>query len=700
MDPLLPENLITTKHASELSGYTSDYLSRLIRSGKITGKKIGHSWLVDSASLESFLKQQKDHKLDRARELAHARVKEYRAHHTIAHRVRKNVTRGVSAAEQLLAPAEARSQAFAISLACAVVISAATVARAESVQWIADSSARVAQDAVSGFSATFGDVPVHIADAFTRVQTQMLASPSRVAARTGQASAEAAAPALIAPDLSFLQIPTRCTDESCPRVARRTANEYPITVRAADAIALDLRPLASSVAALVASPASMRQALLNGYEALGSFAYDRINGSFSAYRSLLEEAGSASFAFAIDARDTLRTTPRAIGLIGAAIADVSHAAIQADVAAAYGLAAAAPVSAHATVALLGAVGDTLASATAEVPQLATSLFLRATEAPAHIGPALAQTIFGAEYGAAERFIAHTTAVSEGYLAVLNSAGQGLYETQTGARRALATTNIALAKMAGVAARAYESVSEGGLAIAHSLATIPSVAAVIEAAQPSLTAGEQVALTTYQTISGLFNSVTTNLAFLFSPAPTIVLPQTIPTPTKTVVVVASSSPARAPSYVYPTYTTVVQGISSATLDQSLTSLRGDILATVAGMIKPVATQTVTNMETIRYVAMVQDLTGLIVRNGDFRGGTFADGASISATTGSFGTLTLSSPLVVASGGTGTSSPSGILYGDGGATSSLSTVTIGSGLTFVGGTLSSTGGGGGGTGTVGT
>lgn len=47
-----------------------------------------------------------------------------------------------------------------------------------------------------------------------------------------------------------------------------------------------------------------------------------------------------------------------------------------------------------------------------------------------------------------------------------------------------------------------------------------------------------------------------------------------------------------------------------------------------------------------------------------------------------------------GGTGTSSPSGILYGDNGATSHLNTVSIGSNLTFSGGILSATGGGPGG------
>lgn len=55
--------------------------------------------------------------------------------------------------------------------------------------------------------------------------------------------------------------------------------------------------------------------------------------------------------------------------------------------------------------------------------------------------------------------------------------------------------------------------------------------------------------------------------------------------------------------------------------------------------------------------------------------------------------LGSPIFTFGGGTGSTSPSGILSGDNGATNHLNTVTIGSGLSFTGGTLSATGGGGG-------
>lgn len=52
----------------------------------------------------------------------------------------------------------------------------------------------------------------------------------------------------------------------------------------------------------------------------------------------------------------------------------------------------------------------------------------------------------------------------------------------------------------------------------------------------------------------------------------------------------------------------------------------------------------------------------------------------------------SVLITQQGGTGTTTPSGILYGDNGSTSHLNTVLIGSNLTFSGGTLSATGSGG--------
>ena len=58
---------------------------------------------------------------------------------------------------------------------------------------------------------------------------------------------------------------------------------------------------------------------------------------------------------------------------------------------------------------------------------------------------------------------------------------------------------------------------------------------------------------------------------------------------------------------------------------------------------------------------------------------------------YGSAFALSTFLTVQGGTGTSTPSGILYGDNGATGHLNTVKIGSNLTFSGGTLSASGGG---------
>src|SRR3989338_7131975 len=145
MDPLLQKTLITTKEAGELFGYSSDYLARLARSGKIVGRRVGHSWLVEREPLELFVANAGDRKIDRARALALARAEEYRSHRT-AYRTL------VSRVHKVLRPIEISSdsglpqgtflftqhrhvlQLSATTLALLVVISGALIARAGAIQ--------------------------------------------------------------------------------------------------------------------------------------------------------------------------------------------------------------------------------------------------------------------------------------------------------------------------------------------------------------------------------------------------------------------------------------------------------------------------------------------------------------------------------------------------------------------------------------
>ena len=79
MNPIEDSHLITTKDASELSGYSADYLSKLARAKKISGTQVGRNWLVNKESLVSFIEAQRRHKKELARELARVRASEYRA---------------------------------------------------------------------------------------------------------------------------------------------------------------------------------------------------------------------------------------------------------------------------------------------------------------------------------------------------------------------------------------------------------------------------------------------------------------------------------------------------------------------------------------------------------------------------------------------------------------------------------------------
>ncbi|HEX5774364.1 MAG TPA: hypothetical protein VFY28_00160, partial [Candidatus Paceibacterota bacterium] len=81
MNPLLEKNLISTKEASVLSGYHSDYLARMARTGKIVGTQVGRTWLVSRDSVEQFMREQEERKREIAGQLAKTRETEYRRLH-------------------------------------------------------------------------------------------------------------------------------------------------------------------------------------------------------------------------------------------------------------------------------------------------------------------------------------------------------------------------------------------------------------------------------------------------------------------------------------------------------------------------------------------------------------------------------------------------------------------------------------------
>ncbi|HSG24742.1 MAG TPA: helix-turn-helix domain-containing protein [Anaerolineales bacterium] len=50
-------NHISVKDAAEISGYSLQYLRRLLRNGKLEGFKIGQVWLVEKTTFETYLEK-------------------------------------------------------------------------------------------------------------------------------------------------------------------------------------------------------------------------------------------------------------------------------------------------------------------------------------------------------------------------------------------------------------------------------------------------------------------------------------------------------------------------------------------------------------------------------------------------------------------------------------------------------------------
>ena len=53
--PFVVTNHISVKTAADFSGYSLQYLRRLLRSGKLAGLKIGQVWLIDKSAFEAYL---------------------------------------------------------------------------------------------------------------------------------------------------------------------------------------------------------------------------------------------------------------------------------------------------------------------------------------------------------------------------------------------------------------------------------------------------------------------------------------------------------------------------------------------------------------------------------------------------------------------------------------------------------------------
>ena len=520
MDQIFEKNLITTKDAGDLSGYTPDYLARLARSGKIAGKRIGHSWFIDSSSFARVLDQQENHKINYARALARSREAEYRKHQSFLHSVTETLSKPPVASPLNIGRNILYSRAVALLAAFLVVVFGAYIAHSSFLLKIATEAATIVHKVAFGFNATFEDIPSRIALRIDTASAEMNACSSRVAMRDSLSSERVASPLLADLDFSSVRMAISPNASERSSVFAFTQADSSVNIENIQSFALAFRRLGELGYEFVITPSRLTNTFVNAYVAIGNESYATLMKALTGYRSFIENSGEKVLAFAATARDIFATAPDFITQMnlafGNSIIETTHAAIHADVMAANGLSVALPKLAHTTLALITTTGDALAGVTTRAPALATSAYLRVTAAPATLAPALAQKIFGIEYAEAFRFVTFSNTISEHYLSALSTTGHlvlGLRNLgETGYASTLALTHAAysfLAHAPAVIENTYLGALGNSAFALHKITITPQVATVL-ATPPALalrslgvtgiSVGEQVALVTYEMIN--------------------------------------------------------------------------------------------------------------------------------------------------------------------------------------------------------
>ena len=339
MDLLFKENFISTKEASKSSGYTSDYIARLIRSGKIVGQKIGHSWFVDRDSLHIFLADKNKQQKDTTVVETYLPPVVYPAEDNtslpvspnaqkIRDKIREISEKTNTPSPQVLVTGGFFNHVFALSVALFVVASGAYGAQLLSSSHVTDRIATIAQQTAEGFALAFGTFP-----------TQMVA---RMGTTVTAEYAIASAGVPLFSGYRYTPIAFSSVDIALPH---SFSNEAYRTTHTAAPV------------------------------------------SFKAPHLTIQGTVAATSAFFIDTAIAL-----AHGATG-----LAHLAIGSDVSFAYGVATIAPQSAQTATLFLIATGTLLEGGVAHLPALAVSTYKNATTLPAIWAPTLAQTVYETEY---------------------------------------------------------------------------------------------------------------------------------------------------------------------------------------------------------------------------------------------------------------------------------------------------------------
>src|SRR3989344_5323235 len=649
------KEFISTKEASELSGYGSDYIARLAKTRKLESTRIGKSWFIRRDSLKAFINGQHKRKEEISKKLSQARADQYRKARSLLGNAKKAFVPVVDKLNQNQ-PLVVDGVRFAIQHVLMPVIVAALVvgggyasarvgvvdalvsSAAEITQTLADGTRMIIADAVAGAAKRLGDA---------RQARMSVISPmhERTAAI---ARGGARATVLSLPDDAFAFLTESAGDATTrPRRAMSDASPEARVARDPDIAAAILAERV--VDALIHPQDTARQAaqgLLALYLDVGARAYASMGDLLQAYERALRASGGTALALGTYVRAAAANAPATIA--GAEIrAGESLAALSSRILRTYGGTIYAwndevPQVAAATAGILYETGTTVSGiAVALVPTIASS-YDNAMYAWADGSTGLMEGVLAAQEAFGTDLIEITRSIGNAELAFVRNAGASIAvlpsmvaSVPTVPEAFGIARSAVLGALGGAAEHGETTFAILGSAAHSALVALNTAGDRILAAAatvlpaPALSGAERAALFTYEADQGLFDGAGDTLSFLFGPRPLLVGSPDTPSRAATV---TSSIVISGPTTVVRNVTqqTVLQGAPTGYVDLAIADMRNLILAEVNNLMRYTERQFVVTSNTMASVARIEHLGNLDLDNPVIDGGTI-DNAQIRSST---------------------------------------------------------------------
>src|SRR3989344_5753515 len=650
------KEFISTKEASELSGYGSDYIARLAKTRKLEGTRIGKSWFVRRSSLSAFLVAQKKHKEEISKKLSQARAGQYRQAQSLLGNARKVLVPVVDTLNQhqplIVDGTRLAIQHVLMPLVIAVLVVGGgyAIAKVGVVDAFVSFASEINRTLADGTRTIIDNaarsVSEHLAEA-RKARTSIVSSMYERTAAVADGSVSALFSSL--PDDTFAFMTEFAGDATTrPRGATPDASAETRIVRDTKIVPVSI--IAERSIGVVTHPKDTvheaARGLLDVYTDAGAYAYEDIGAMLRAYDGLMRASGDGALALGASLRDASANMPATlVGAeirLGESLAALSGRIFGAHSVAVYAWNDGVPRVAAIVAGALYKTGNTAGALAAALIPTTVSSYDSAMYAWAEGSTGLMGRVLAAQEELGTTLIGVTRSVRNAELVFVEKTGTSvaavpdvIASLPTASEALDAAGNIALGALGGVAERgktiraSLESATRPAFVALNTAGDriLAAAAAVLPA--PALSAAERAALLTYEAIHGLVDTAGDALAFLFGPRPLLVVSPDIQsraaTMTPSVVVSGPTTVVR-----NVTQQTILQGASTGYVDLAIADMRNLVLAEVNNLMRYTERQFVVTGNTMASVARIEHLGNLDLDNPVIDGGTI-DNAQIRSST---------------------------------------------------------------------